>query len=402
MAPALRRAVVWLLCALVFTVPLEDLVQVEGVGRISRVLGLVTAPLALTALGLEGRWRRLRDTHLLAAAFALWLALSVSWSLDPSEGLISAFTMAQLLVLLVLIWQFVDDGPAHRRLLGAYVLGAAVACVVVLQTRAAGVGTYDVGRFSPPNVNPNDLGFALALSVPMAWHLANTTQRRLTAVAAWLYLPLAALTIVLTGSRGGVVVLAVAGLVLPLSALRNRTQRRALLSACAVLAVAIVMVVPPPTLERLATTAGEIESGTLNYRRDIWAASATLIEQQPLFGVGVGATKPGVARQTGMEYGAHNAFISVGVEMGAVGLAMFLLLLLSVAIRAATQRGSGRLFSVVLLLTLVVGFLPAHRELRKGTWLVIAMVLSEEAIAGTRASARDGPVPAEPPGLVLS
>jgi hypothetical protein len=72
--------------------------------------------------------------------------------------------------------------------------------------------------------------------------------------------------------------------------------------------------------------------------------------------------------------------------LGAVGLGLFLLLLLSVAVRGFRLRGQKRRLVNVLLVTLLIGLLPGHWEYHKATWLIVALMLAETA--STQAAGR--------------
>jgi hypothetical protein len=74
-----------------------------------------------------------------------------------------------------------------------------------------------VRRFFAGGADPNSLGMTLALGVPIAWYLSLTAKRPLTRWLRRAYRPLAMFATVLTGSRGAMIAMMVALLIIPLT-----------------------------------------------------------------------------------------------------------------------------------------------------------------------------------------
>ena len=127
------------------------------------------------------------------------------------------------------------------------------------------------------------------------------------------------------------------------------------------------------SLERLSSTATEVASGTLNERADIWDAGLALFEDNTLLGVGAGAFENAVTPYAGQPKIAHNTYISVLVELGPVGLLLFVACLLTAALPLLRLADPERIILLVLLLTLAVGLIPLTWEVRKATWFVLVM-----------------------------
>ena len=99
-----------------------------------------------------------------------------------------------------------------------------------------------------------------------------------------------------------------------------------------------VRLAPAASRQRLATIGAELVQGTLHKRTTIWKAGLRAWKQRPVAGVGWGAypdaVKPelGVPPIAGHEYVAHNSFLSVLVETGLPGFALWMLLLAALAL----------------------------------------------------------------------
>jgi O-antigen ligase len=374
-------AVLWIFA---LTIPWEAAVEeLPRIGTLSRGVGLLAIPTALVGLVGGGRRHRLLDTHIIMVVLTGWTLTSVAWSIMPDVTLKSASTMLQLLGMVLLLWEFGRDGHRRRRLLWAFVLGAMVGCVAIFHAAITqeGVTTPEV-RFSEGGVNANTAALTFCLAIPVAWHLSLTSVRAVHRWLAGLYVPVGAVATVFTGSRGGLLTLFLALSILPLT-LRFGGLRFKVF-ALASLGTSIVVVtnfVPTQTLDRLETIQTELTKGDLGGREQAWEASWKIFASVPITGVGAGASELRIEPIVGRVQGPHNTYLSLAADLGAVGLGLFLLLLMSVAGRCTRLRGKERQWVGVLLITLVIGLLPGHNEYLKITWLVIAVMLAETAAA---------------------
>ena len=125
------------------------------------------------------------------------------------------------------------------------------------------------------------------VGVPIAWYLAGSTRSRLIRWAARVYLPLAIASVLLTGSRGGVIALVVAlgyvaGSLTRLSLGTKVIAMTALLGGL----IAVQFLVPQTGLTRMATISDELREGTLSNRTLLWRAG---FELMPVIRSGAGS-----------------------------------------------------------------------------------------------------------------
>lgn len=379
--PGLRRIAYGGMWILIASIPLETTVLISGIGTLSRAIGLaVLVPAAAALLG-RGTTRRLIGAHGLMLAFTAWVAGSYFWSLSPDRTLTQSVTMVQLAALVFLVWQFGRTRSEFMGLAGAFVFGAYAAAIgtivrfVVLGERAL---RYSLGE----TINPNNLAFLLALAIPLAWHLGANVPNMAVRVLSRLYVPVAVFAVILTGSRGGLIATAIALIVVPWTMGHvSPLTRFAVAAALAVGVPLIAPLLPERPLERLGTTAAELSQGDIALRRHLWAASVDIWVEHPVLGVGAAASRPEIARISSYDFGAHNTYLSVAAELGTIGLAIFMMLLVAVARRVMALRGAELKTAVVLYGTLVVGLLPRHWEYRKGTWVIIAFLVGHSALS---------------------
>ena len=316
---------------------------IVGVGRITEFIpALRGVPLAKIAVGLAllawwtGRAQSRSRIPVLstpigrtAAALGILAVISLAFSVWKSRTLQVLIESIPIAAEFWLIFRAVSDWRSVRRLSATIaVAGGALAVTALLfysGGRAAVRSSYDT----------NDLAYVLVAALPIAYGLAVTSKgpRR----TLWLALCAAfVVTVILTGSRGGAIGLgAVVLCLLAMSATRpqrqdGRTYRGRVAIVLLALAVAGPLswpLLPAETRERLATFADlgndyNMQSGH-DARTDIWTRSMKSLLTRPI-GFGMGAFSVVDMRTGGQFRAAHNSEVQIAVELGFLGLFLYL------------------------------------------------------------------------------
>ena len=389
--PALGFIAVWVV---VFAIPWENVLMLSGVGTITRLLGMIAVGVGICVILVRGRLRRPSPFHWLALVFLLYGCASVYWTIDRGETVDRLWRNLQLLALLWLIWEATATVSRRSALMQAYVLGAWVTVYQTYGMFRAGIGRVGGTRFAASeNFNPNDMGFLLVLALPLAWHLSITHRNVLLRWINRLYIPAGLFTISLTGSRSGLILACLALCIVPWSLPQLNLRLKVLTGAILTAGVALALTYAPTrTLERLSTTQTELTQGDLNSRTEVWRAGMEVLPEYMIIGSGAGSYSKAVRMALGAEHSAHNAYVSVVVEQGLVGLVLFLALLAVSLHHARLAPPAERKLLIVLWLTLLVGLTPRAWEAKKATWLVFGF-LNASAVAGAVARA---PLPPQP------
>jgi O-antigen ligase len=372
----MRRVAFILLWLYAFTLPWDYMLQFgEPIGSAGRVAGLLAFAGCLAMVAASGWMRRLLTFHIAAAVYLAVVALSVFWTADPKDAPHAVRVYVQSIMVVWLLWELGSNRRALFHLAVAYVAGAHVAALGVFHTfstEALAPGAKEA-RFAADNWDVNDIALVLALAIPLSFYVASQRAHWTSTWLARAYLILGPMAIVLTSSRSGIVVTAIALCSLPLF-LRRQTAM-AKLAMVLVLAGAGYLAwnyAPQQSWNRLSTLYSSIRAGDLDGRELIWQTGWRAFGAHCLAGVGPGAFQAGV----GTYYSAHNTFLAVLVEQGLVGFSVFSVILGGALYSAMRLKKDERWTCIFLLLCWTVGAFTLDWALNRVTWFVLAFVVS--------------------------
>ena len=381
-----------------FSIPWEKSVWIVHVGTITRLFGIL-AFAAGTAVAIRRRSVRIPNLAIIVATVLVaWSMLTFFWTLDQHATALRARTLLELLAMLWLIWDECRGPVRQRQVMHAYVLGAAVASVIAF-SRYFNHQQTNYRRYAATGFDPNDFGLILALAIPLALYLA--LQNRDLALQnrdlgpqkrgwmQWYFYGLALtiiLAIFLTASRTTLIATFVAfGFAIATWGTATVSQKIASATLLAVLPLGMLPYGPTPQRQRLATLPAELSHGTFHDRTRIWRAGLVTLKNHALLGVGAGAypeaVRPilGTPADSRFQFVAHNTFLSVLVETGAIGFSLYALLLASLVLFIWMMPGTERALWSVMLAAWAVGVSTLTWEHYKPSWLIMALIMTEWA-----------------------
>ncbi len=178
----------------------------------------------------------------------------------------------------------------------------------------------------------NDLSLAMAMCVPMLYHLGWTERRPELRRAFWFAVPLTMITVGLTHSRGGFLSLATA-----LAFLIWRSKNRLLGVLAGLLVAGAAFVVAPESYkDRLATLADPTAEGSAASRLRAWGIATRMALDNPILGVGFGkfqqhyveyAIDPTEKELAGKNIVAHSSYLQIWAECGSIALLLYFALI---------------------------------------------------------------------------
>ncbi|PZS12632.1 MAG: hypothetical protein DLM57_18520 [Pseudonocardiales bacterium] len=374
------------------SIPIEN---AKGFGHSS--LAQLTGIGALAGTGLlvllTGRLRVVSAVLVPALLFLGWAAASYSWSAAPKATISYVITAAQLVALLIVVWQQIDTPRSLRlALLSLTAGGTAGAFLTTVHriSKTGGVARYAVG-------DPNDFGIMIAITIVITLYLLRTTSQPLLTrmcLAAAVILQIVALG--RTASRAAAIAV-VAGLLILLVD-RSILSTRRLIPAIIVVVGAgfsVHRLVGSDALGRIGTAVNSAEAGDLNNRTAFWHTAFGLWQHSPVHGVGAGAFKH-FNTLAGKDRVAHSVFFGLLSELGVVGLLLFLLMIVAAARQLRATPPALRRLWLALFVTWLGAGVTLTFELRKMTWVLIALCAS--AAIAYRPLATDGTDGTDDPG----
>lgn len=376
---------------LIFTIPWEAIVELPGIGTISRMIGLaLVVPWFVLATNVNNH-RRLDRFHGAFFLLVVWMGLTVYWSLDPGRSFSGFVTYTQLFVMLLVLWELMDSQERIDVALQTYVIGSFVAIGGML-VNFLNEEPSEATRYGWSGVGVGGAALVLALGIPAAIHLAAgpgaVNRSLIVRLVNYAFIPAAVFGMVLTGTRSAVLASIPTLIFLIASVGRGGASRQlATASALLVTVALIVSFAPAPSLERIASTSDELAAvsnespaGTgFNGRFEIWRESANAFVTRPLTGVGLNANRAAI--ETGKV--AHNTPLSVLVELGLVGFALFSMILIRVVQLVGRLSGPHLLYWTVQLLVLLVASLSMSVGDKKVFWLFLALAAASGALVAT-------------------
>ncbi|MDX2034614.1 MAG: O-antigen ligase family protein [Blastocatellia bacterium] len=324
---------------------------------------------------IEGRWTLAANPLALPMLALLAVALvQIYPSASNSRGAISydAYVTRQVAIKLfaslcffLLFATFVKN-DARRYTAAHVIIGVCVFIALVgIGQSLIGKALWQRGTFGP-FVNRNHFAGFLEMGVGVAGGLilSRTVRREWLAIYISCALAMCA-GIVLSASRGGVLALAAEVVFLAVIAIPNfiSSQREGgnrrlavVLRAAAALVLgfgaiigSLFLVGSEGLIENIGQSKseiqGELPAGERFSRRDIWSATAGLIKDHPMLGVGLGAfqfayTRYDQSSGTQRVEQSHNDYLQIVADAGFVGGALALLFLLLLFIRGFSAAQS--------------------------------------------------------------
>ncbi|MFQ5545315.1 MAG: O-antigen ligase family protein [Acidiferrobacterales bacterium] len=385
----MRTITYWLSLVMIFVIPWENVINIEGVGTISRTVGLLLAMFWIISVVGTDRFRKPRAFHLVFIIFVLWHAASVFWSVDIDSTLNSLFRYVQLFVFVYILWDLYTTPAALKAGLQAYVLGAYVSIGNVIVNYQAGVAE-DFHRFSATGFNANDVALILVLGMPVAWHLAvsegSSSKTWLLRLINFAYVPVALFAVLLTSSRAA----SFATLIVFLFILASLTSLKPYLRVLVFVAVtgsllALQPLVPERSFHRLATTGTEITEGDLNNRLGIWREGIVVFSEHPILGIGSGAFRAAATETRGVP---HSFVVGLLTEVGSIGFGLFATLVtMTVYSVGFLPKSHSRLWLTILIIW-VLGAATHNWEHRKQTWLFLSLAVANASLFVRRRETR--------------
>lgn len=351
---------------------------------------------------------------LVLGALIVWVTCSIALSEDFGRAASEVSNWYVAALIFAIFATTLRTERDVRLVVAAFVFGAVLSVSIGLAATglqpvesAIETSTHTEGRLKGGSSDPNYLAAGIVPAIVLAAGLAATIRSALWRWAIAVAMAILAIGLAATQSRGGFLALLAAGLAAVVLVRRHRFQ---ILGGIALLAgfVALMLATTPGAWERVTSV-----DGGGNGRSDLWTVAWRVGQEHPVTGVGISdfaseahryVRRPGqlteAAQIVDRPHVAHNTYLQVLTELGVVGLALFVALLiafLTITYRAARDlaaRGHPKLASLgnALLIAqlawlVALFFISAAGDRR--LWVLLAL---GAVLRGIAARAADGPL----------
>jgi putative inorganic carbon (hco3(-)) transporter len=373
---ALRFGVVVLLVILLISLPLGRVTILElGPITVSPLMAVIVVLVGVWLWGILAGSRMVRPSwvQIPLAILVLWGTIGLYWAPDKSLTLKTLLIFSMGAAVYVITSEAVHSENEVRTIVWAVlgIMGAVGLYTVVTYIEgSSGISEHYVisgseryYRAEGIFTHPNYLGTFMALTIPPGIALATAEAIGWRKVLAYSLLAAAIAGLLLTYSRGGWIGAGV-GLLISVLLLQRRFSLLLSLSFIGTLSfigIIVSLVSPAVILERLASVGNASTDVAVIPRLEAWSAAPKLVAEHALLGTGLGNFGPAYANLLGMtpvlyslpdwyvyaanrptQYlpHAHNLFLNLAIELGLVGLAAFMWLLVLASLKAWRIRCS--------------------------------------------------------------
>lgn len=259
---------------------------------------------------------------------ALDSVLIVSALLSPiwkGGAFLHALDFGKCFIVFVLTFLLVTDFRRLRRVI--YIQAGSVAVISLISIVKGHSKPRLEGVIGGIYSNPNDLAFAIVLTLPFCLAFLLTAKGVIARLGWVCAILIMGLTLLMTASRAGFISVMISGMVC-LWHFGVKGRRFYLIVASALAIVVLLGVAGRPLMTRLTaltgntdTQLGQIAYDSYEARKYLMAKAIEGIEHYPIFGLGVGDFQV----YSGVWHDVHMTYLQIAVEGGIPSLVLYLL-----------------------------------------------------------------------------
>gem|GEM_PF-413110 len=283
---------------------------------------------AIVAFVMEGRPLRMRMPEILLGIFSVVVVASSVMAVSPAESYNNLSVYFSWVIAYLLIANTADTEERFLVFSLSFILySAKMAQHGVRSWASDGFAFRNWGINGAPGwfSNSGEFGLQMCIFLPVVLYFSRSLGKswpKWKRYAFWAMAGAGVVSIVGSSSRGALVGLAVVAFWM---LLKSRYKVRGVVGTI-VLAATVYWLLPQKQIERLQNMGSDDTSLS---RTTLWAHGREIMEQHPMFGIGYFNWSPYSEAHYGSRLLPHNIFIQAGAELGYVGLAAFIILIVA-------------------------------------------------------------------------
>lgn len=371
----------WFLCFFVFTLPWQGVVVIPGIGTISRLLGFVLVGLAILYILINKNMKEVPLFIIASVLFVVWGLISYTWSYIPSATISRFIQSIQFLAMVWLVWELCDRKTDYKILLQMFIFGLFVTVADMLYSY--GTQSYISGRMEGGGLGINRIAMYLSLGIPIAWYLYLSQKSNILSYINIVYIPLAIFSIILTGSRTGLIVGSIGLTIIPLTFFKLPSTSKitviGFVSVCLLFSLfyyskAIENL--QSNIDRFSETPDMIQEGEFTGRQVFWNIALKKFIEKPIQGFGAATSSHIIGEQLGgVRRSSHNTYISILLESGIIGLLIMFSIIAIIIIPILLLGSIERTFGLVIIAVIMVTMIVNNLETDKTFWFILSIFM---------------------------
>jgi exopolysaccharide production protein ExoQ len=305
------------------------------------IYGAVALYLVLSQAGFP-KVRRMPTVLYLSCSYVALLAISLIHAPYFSFAVVRVLEVLVILGLTLAAWNRATRADMHRfaHWFLILVLASIAVGILIPMPRFA----YQEQRFTWLRLHPGDAAvyLALAVVVSLAYVVSRSTQRPGPRWPHWVYVALLVVNVVALAATitRGAMLGSLTGCAVVVALIYRGRQRILLASGLVAGAVIVFLLAGGPLMAFVIRGDNAQQLATLSSRTELWSFAWEAIQQQPIFGWGIGASRGIFLNDIGLG-GGHNALVNVAVDIGLVGAAIWAALIVSLLVTVLRAEPGG-------------------------------------------------------------
>jgi hypothetical protein len=379
----MRKLALFTALVLIFTIPWETAITISTLGTLTRLIGFGAVGVWAVSVLITGKLRKFHGYNISVLVFILFNVASIFWTVSIDKTTERIKTYLQLAVLTWFLWDLFTTPGSLRMAMQVFIFGSYLAITSQFVNLLSGqiISIYEQGRYTGAGQNANEFSLIMAMSIPLAWHLAVTQKPGagafLLKVINFSFIPSALLATILTASRTSLVTDIPCLIYIAATLNKIKPVYRALVVVLVITIFAIVEpLIPETTIARLMTIGDSITGNDLGGRVRLWKGSFAIFLNHSYLGIGSNALS--ASGQLGTF--AHNTFLSIMAELGLIGLLLFLGVLSIVIYEAIRQPKPFSALWITILAVWLIGVFTLTWEYSKPTWFFLGLIIISAGI----------------------
>lgn len=313
-------------------------------------------------------------------ALAILATFSILWAIDSvnTMGQVFRFLWPSIIVAFAMN-SSIKTMRDIKLYLFAFVLGAMIATSATFLFREATLSMAEYAseeRLSAFGQDQNTLAYLLCVAVTISLDFFRRTSRFLLKAICIAMILAFVIAILSTGSRTGVIVTAFVFVLFMLSTSSIKTWITVVV-VILLMAPIIYNYIPESMWNRFSETEELVSSGNFSDRGYIWSAGMqAFASENMLLGVGYSNFSSMLQRHFGWQMASHNTYLSYLVDLGIVGLILFLIILCKMFLFCRQiKKVGGDIYIYAYIIPFLIVMFVLETEYKR--WIFILGVLLE-------------------------